>query len=201
MAVRAVLWDADGVLQVLPPFDTMWRFLDEDLRRTLLGEVFGDLHAALTGRIDMSGHVDAVVARHRLDAHREAIRAVFAECAPVPEGRAALAAVRAGGTTCVLATNQDTLRTAHMRPAYEPLVDRCYFSAEVGLAKPEPAYFRHIAADLGLGTGELLLVDDSHDNVEGARQAGLGAAWWHHDAGVPLADVLAGHGVSVTMAR
>jgi putative hydrolase of the HAD superfamily len=196
MTVRAVLWDADGVLQVLPPFDSMWTFLATESRTALLAEVFGDLPAALTGRLDMSRHVDAAVERHGLGAHREAIRAVFGQLDPVPEGRAALAAVRRGGTACVLATNQDTLRAACMRPVYEPLVDRCYFSAEIGLAKPDPAYFAHIVADLGIAADELLFVDDGRENVAAARAAGLGAEWWHHDAGVPLADVLARHGLA-----
>jgi putative hydrolase of the HAD superfamily len=201
MTVRAVLWDADGVLQVLPPFDLMWPFLPEDTRAALLAEVFGDLGSALTGHLDMSLHLDAVFGRHRLDAHHQQIRAVFAQLDPVLEGRAALAAVRASGVTCVLATNQDTLRTAHMRPVYEPLVDRCYFSAEVGLAKPDPAYFLHIAGDLRLEVEELLLIDDGRDNIAAARTLGLRAEWWHHDAGVPLAEVLGRHGISVTMAR
>jgi putative hydrolase of the HAD superfamily len=201
MTVRAVLWDADGVLQVLPPFDSMWTFLDEDTRVALLAEVFGDLPAALTGRFDMSAHVDAVVERRGLAAHRDAIRAVFAQCDPVPEARAVLEAVRRSGTTCVLATNQDTLRTAHMWPVYEPLVDRCYFSAAIALAKPDPAYFTHIATDLGLDVGELLFLDDSAANVEAAGALGLHAERWHHDDGVDaLRAILAAHGVSVTMA-
>ena len=115
--VRAVLWDADGVLQVLPPFDSMWTFLAEDARTALLTDVFGDLPSALTGGFDMSAHLDGVIERSGLGAHRDEIRAVFAQCDPVPEARAVLAAVRRAGVRCVLATNQDTLRTTHMRHA------------------------------------------------------------------------------------
>lgn len=198
MAVHAVLWDADGVLQVLPPFDSLWTFLPADTRAALLAEVFGDLTPALTGRLDMSHHVDTVIERHGLAGQRAAIRAVFAQCDPVPEGRAALAAVRRGGTRCVLATNQDSLRAGHMRPIYEPLVDRCYFSAEVGLAKPDPAYFEHVAVDLGLAPDELLFIDDSRENIAAARQLGLRAVWWHHDHGAePIRRLLAAHGLRV----
>jgi putative hydrolase of the HAD superfamily len=201
MGVRAVLWDADGVLQVLPPFDSMWPFLPEDTRTALLAEVFGDLASALTGRIDMERHLDAVIGRRGLEHHGPGIRAVFSRLDPVPEGLAALAAVRRAGLACVLATNQDTLRAQHMRPVYEPLVDRCYFSAAIGLAKPDPEYFAHIVGDLGLEVEELLLIDDGRDNIAAARALGLRAEWWHHDAGVPLTEVLGRHGISATMAR
>lgn len=194
--VAAVLWDADGVLQVLPPFDSMWTFLPGDLRDALLADVFGDLTPALTGRIDMSHHLDAVIERRGLDAHREGIRAVFAQHDPVPEGLAAVKAVRRSGTPCVLATNQDSLRTAHLRPVYEDLMDRCYFSAAIGLAKPDPAYFTHIAADLGLPVDQLLFIDDSPDNVAAARTVGLHAEWWHHDVGADdLRATLTRHGL------
>jgi putative hydrolase of the HAD superfamily len=196
--IRAVLWDADGVLQVLPPFDTMWTFLPEETRQELLAETFGsDFHDVLTGRVDMARRVDDTVERLGLREHREEILAVWGPCPPVLEARAAVAEVRRAGITCVLATNQDTLREATMRPIYAPLMDHCYFSSAIGLAKPDEAFFAYIAEDLGLPTADLLFLDDSQANVAGARAAGLNAEWWHHDEGVgALHARLSAHGIS-----
>ncbi|MGN6780659.1 MAG: HAD-IA family hydrolase, partial [Marmoricola sp.] len=65
-----------------------------------------------------------------------------------------------------------------------------------GHAKPDPAYFAHIAEDLGLSLDELLFVDDSPSHVVAARQLGLHAEEWHHerDAGT-LAALLRRYGV------
>lgn len=47
------------------------------------------------------------------------------------------------------------------------------FSADVGLAKPDPAVFRLACERLGVPPGDCLLVDDQARHVEGAREAGL----------------------------
>ncbi|WP_310964671.1 HAD-IA family hydrolase [Nocardioides terrisoli] len=197
--IRAVLWDADGVLQVLPPFDSLWAFLPEKTRSALVADTFGsDGRDVLTGRIDMAEHVDAVIARHGLGAHRDEILAVWSRFPPVPAARDLLARVRRAGTMCVLATNQDTLREANMRPVYAALVDRCYFSSALGVAKPDTAFFDHIATDLAVQPEELLFIDDSADNVAGARAAGLCATQWHHSAHIDgLRGALVDHGLAI----
>jgi putative hydrolase of the HAD superfamily len=52
---------------------------------------------------------------------------------------------------------------------------RVYVSWEMGLRKPEPAAFDHIAHDIGVPAGRILFFDDTLSNVEGARAAGLQA--------------------------
>lgn len=195
--MRAVLWDADGVLQKLPGFDELWGFVPEETRLRLLSEAFADMPGVLTGRVDMAARLDRVLAQLGLsDVDAEAVHDTWSRLPPVAEARAVVAGLQRRGVVCVLATNQDTLRELHMRPIYEPLMDRCYFSCAIGLAKPSTDFFEHIAADLGSEPGELLFVDDSQANVDGARAAGLHAECWHHDQGVDvLRDRLAGHGL------
>ena len=197
MTIRAVLWDADGVLQKLPGFDELWRFLPEETRLAVLADTFADMSEVLTGRIDMAARLDEVLARHALSVDdTAAVRATWSELPPVDEARSVVAELRRQGVTCVLATNQDTLREQTMRPIYEPLMDRCYFSSAMGVAKPSADFFHHIATDLQMSVSELLFIDDSQANVDGARAAGLLAECWHHDHGVDLADVLRRHGLA-----
>lgn len=194
--IEAVLWDADGVLQVLPGFEELWRFLPAERRQLLLADTFGsDMPDVLTGRVDMAERVERLLAEHRLsEADADAVRATWTAFPPVVEARSALDRLRRQGILCVLATNQDTLRERHMRPVYDSLMDRCYYSCAVGLAKPDAAFFTHIVDDLGLAPEELLFIDDRLENVEGARAAGLYAERWHHehDAGT-LAALLGRH--------
>lgn len=197
--VQAVLWDADGVLQVLPGFDELWSsFLDEETRARLIEDLFADLPEVLTGRVDMEARVEQVVVRHGLAEHRERILATWTEVPLVEDVVAVVQEVRRAGTPCVLATNQDSFRERQMRPVYEPIVDRCYFSSAIGAAKPSAPFFEHVAHDLGVAPGRLLFVDDSQANVDGARSLGLAAERWHVDEGVEaLRSILAGHGVPV----
>ncbi|MDL4812863.1 HAD family hydrolase [Actinomadura opuntiae] len=50
-----------------------------------------------------------------------------------------------------------------------------FFSADLRLAKPDPAIFEHVAARLGAAPADLTFVDDRPANVEAARTAGLRA--------------------------
>jgi len=58
---------------------------------------------------------------------------------------------------------------------YEELFDRTFYSYELGLAKPDPAYFGAVVDALGVRPEEAVFVDDMRANVLGAREAGLRA--------------------------
>jgi putative hydrolase of the HAD superfamily len=62
------------------------------------------------------------------------------------------------------------------RTGLRPLVDAVVISAELGVAKPDPAIFAAALERLGVAAGDALHVGDSveHD-VAGARAAGIDA--------------------------
>ncbi|MDQ1709632.1 MAG: putative hydrolase of the superfamily [Frankiaceae bacterium] len=49
-------------------------------------------------------------------------------------------------------------------------------SAQLRIAKPDPAIFRHAAAAMGQPPGDCFFADDLVENVEGARSTGMRAA-------------------------
>ena len=51
--------------------------------------------------------------------------------------------------------------------------DKCYFSYEMGLTKPDPAIFDAILADAGLEVTECLFLDDGPKNIEAAKRLGI----------------------------
>lgn len=202
MIVRAVLWDADGVLQQGPRswHDALAPAIGGDRVAAFGDAVWQRLEPALAGEIDMAAHVGEVIDAQGLGDAREAILAVWRRIEPLPESRDLVAAVRASGVPCYLATNQDTLRASGMRTllGYDELLDGSYYSCDVGVAKPAAGFFTAIADDLGLEPAQLLFLDDQPENVEGAREVGLAAELWHHSSGLAvLTALLAGHGVSV----
>lgn len=51
--------------------------------------------------------------------------------------------------------------------------ERCFFSYQIGLRKPEPAIFAHVLDDLGFDLTQTLFVDDSVHNIAAAQKLGL----------------------------
>ncbi len=181
MTVRAVLWDADGVLQETPggwvaPFESLLGDRAEEFLRaawelelpTLSGR--GSWPTLLPGLLDewgLSERYDEVLAAWcRLEGH--------------PASQSLVSELRAAGVRCYLATNQDAHRAGvmHAQFEYDVRMDGCFYSHALGVAKPEPAYFELILSEIALEPDQVLFVDNSPRNVEAARDVGLRAELW-----------------------
>lgn len=64
------------------------------------------------------------------------------------------------------------LRENHQVKGLEELVQKAYFSHEVGLRKPDEAIFRYVEEDAAILPSETLFIDDSDVNCEAARKRG-----------------------------
>ena len=71
----------------------------------------------------------------------------------------------------------DRLRRRMDLDAFEQLFERVYYSQDTGLRKPERALFERVLRANGLEAARTLFVDDTLENVEGARAAGLQGLW------------------------
>lgn len=71
----------------------------------------------------------------------------------------------------------DRLRRRMDLDAFEQLFERVYYSQDTGLRKPERALFERVLRENGLEAARTLFVDDTLENVEGARAAGLQGLW------------------------
>ena len=204
MTVRAVLWDADGVLQGLPAgWEASMRpavgHLVDDVD-AFLQEAFAAEKATLTGHARWVDVLRDLMRRWDIEEAYDDALQVWLTIEPVLESRHLVEQVRGAGVRCYLATNQDVRRGTFMHEnlGYADLLDGAFYSYELGLAKPDPAYFTEIVRRLDLPADDVLLVDDNADNVEGARSAGLRAEQWHHDEGVAALDEhLRRHGLRV----
>lgn len=76
--------------------------------------------------------------------------------------------------TCYLATNQERHRTKHILSSVGKYFGDCFASYRIGYIKPEKEFYDYIQHALNLKSQELLLIDDTIENVEGAKQCG-----WH----------------------
>lgn len=94
-----------------------------------------------------------------------------------PEVARALRELRALGLRLVVVSNWDfSLHERLEETGLAALVDGAVASAEVGVAKPDPAIFAHALSLAGVAAAEAVHVGDSPaEDVEGARAAGLRA--------------------------
>jgi putative hydrolase of the HAD superfamily len=202
MTVRAVLWDADGVLQHVPDgWEASMRPVVEGYVEDLpafLAEAFELERPALLGEVSWLDVLPRLLARWGVPHLYQDALEVWLTIVPQDEVRELVGALRAAGVPCYLATNQTEHRGRYMaeRLGYDELLDGAFWSYELRVAKPDPAFFTAILGRLDLDPGEVLFVDDNRRNVQAARSVGLVAEHWHVEDGLPtLLDRLAGHGL------
>jgi len=180
-APRALLLDLAGVLADF----------DKEGRTARLAEVAGLAPGEVDARLYDSGLVAAAdAAAVSADAFRAELRTrlllpddetterLWASAfAPDPAALAVLARLDPGLPRGVLSNNDALL--ARVLPRLLPEVfagmDPIAFAGALGEAKPEPAAYLRAVGPWGLDPADVLFVDDSAANVDGARAAGLRA--------------------------
>jgi putative hydrolase of the HAD superfamily len=109
-----------------------------------------------------------------------------------PETRSLLD--RLQGTCCLAClSNSNELHTPIHRRSIEPLMDRYYFSDELGLVKPDREVFTHVIRDLDVSPERIAFFDDTAINVVAARHVGMRA--YEVDGIAELESQLQGLGV------
>ncbi|MDX2050635.1 MAG: HAD-IA family hydrolase [Rickettsiaceae bacterium] len=82
---------------------------------------------------------------------------------------------------CYLGTNQEALRTAHILNTAGAYFKECFASYNIGSIKPEQGFFQYIQKALSLLPHELLLIDDTKNNILGAQSCSLHVYHYQND--------------------
>ena len=182
-AVRAVLLDADGVLQLIgtPWYRALSAGGGEPFAKALLSRE----GPALSGRESLRDLLERLVVELDLARGADELMALWRQATPDPPAWQLVRELRAAGYLTVLATNQHEERREWMRTAlgYDGLCDVDAYSCLLGAAKPDPDYFRAALEMAGVGAGEALFVDDSAENIVAATALGLRTLHHPTDAG------------------
>ncbi|TCC02853.1 HAD family hydrolase [Kribbella soli] len=194
MSPSAVLFDADGVVQ--RPNRDWWGQLTSLVPSG--GDAFvADLMAAekpaLVGKVDFRDALADVLRRWNSPASVDEALEPWTWFVAEPEVIALIQSLRSAGIGCHLATNQQGYRRAIMQDerGYGAWFDRTFYSCDLGLAKPDPAYFRAILGALELPASSVLFIDDNVANVAAASSVGVRAEAYDLSSGVPaLVDLL-----------
>ncbi|MFB8230514.1 HAD family hydrolase [Cellulosimicrobium sp. NPDC055967] len=203
MTLRHVLFDADGVLQHIPEgwYAAVEPYLGDRTREFLL-ETWSEELPMLVGDGDYLPVLAAGLERYGVTEPAEDVyRAIWFDALEVVDASFDLVrGLRASGYGVHLGTNQESRRVSFMRQTlgYDAEFDTSWYSCELGIAKPDPRFFVEAARRIGADPDEVLFVDDTARNVEGARAAGMVGVHWDVSRGHDeLVRTLAGHGVAI----
>jgi putative hydrolase of the HAD superfamily len=178
--IRLVLLDADGVLQEpsrewLPTVESVCgdparagEFLEEFYAAEAMfmagGEGVGDALEQLLRVWNSPRSVEEAMQLWRCIAKNHEILEIVNR-------------IRARGTSVALASNQQPERARYMSQdlEYDLAFDHCFYSCDLGYAKPDSEYFRCILKKSGVLESEILFLDDREINVAAAKSLGIHA--------------------------
>lgn len=178
--IRAILFDADGVLQHHGPFfDEDWIWPAErhrDLFRRIWAHRRYD--GCLEGRGDFSGVCEAVLAESgwsACGADQYLLRWMRRGLEPDATMLGWVRDLRAAGIACHLATNQEDVKADFLERelGYGAVFDGLFVSCRLGAAKPDRRFFERVAAALPVPPQEVAFFDDKAENVDAADDVGF----------------------------
>lgn len=199
--IRHVLFDADGVLQEIRDgfYASATPLLGERAPEILtLASTYE--RPLLGGDDDFLPVLAEVLRQYDVDAPAaDLFAAVWLNIATSPASLDLVRGLRDAGYGVHLGTNQVRRRAEYMQAKlpYDELFDVKLYSCDLGVAKPDAAFFQKAATRIGAEPAAILFIDDHSPNVIGARSTGMAAVQWRikegHDV---LLERLAEHGVA-----
>ena len=188
VAIKAWMVDVDGVLIDGRPEDGRnWQtFLEHDLgiAPQLLQQQFFEPYweDIVLGRAALMDHLVPVLQRIAPQVPADQFLSYWFE----QDSRLMhslleeLLSIRSTGIRVYLATNQEHLRAAYIMEnlGLSKYFDGIFYSAQLGVRKPDPAFFTKVRSYVGLNADELLLIDDSQQNIDAAVKDGWNVIYW-----------------------
>jgi epoxide hydrolase-like predicted phosphatase len=189
MAIRAVVFDIGGVLEITPDLGVTQQWetrlglgageLDERMRDTWRGGSIGtitldDVCQALRDRLGLDEQrLEAFMA----DLWREYLGTPNTDLIEYARG------LRPRYRTGILSNSFVGAREREQQAyGFEDLVDEIVYSHEAGTSKPDPRIYALACTRLDVRPAETVFLDDSEVCVAGAREAGLHAVRYQDNA-------------------
>ena len=189
MAIRAVVFDIGGVLEITPDlgvtrlWETRLRLPAGELNRRMhdawAGGSIGtitedDVLQVITERLGLDGQQRAAF---MADIWREYLGTANTEL--IEYARQLRPRYRTGILSNSFVGARDREQAAY---GFEDLVDEIVYSHEAGMSKPDPRIYALICARLDAHPQETVFLDDAGRCVDGAREAGIHAVHYQDNA-------------------
>ena len=205
MNKKALIFDFGGVLIDLDIEDCKAAF-KRDLGYEKIDEILDPCHQkGIVGDME-EGMISAeefraeVLKDSRPDARPEEVDAAFMRIlAGIPSYKGPLLNRLAESYDVYILSNNNPIVAAHMHELfagvgvdYEKLFKKSFLSFEMKALKPSESFYKRVLEQIDMPAEELLFIDDSQKNVEGAIAAGLPSVYYDPktDLAAMLAEVL-----------
>ncbi len=195
MAIRAVVFDIGGVLEITPRtgWETRWEAhlhlqpgeLNQRLRPVWIDGSSGNIsEAEVAQQVGAILGLDAAqVAAFMADLWTEYLGTLNGELA------AYFAGLRPRYQTAILSNSFAGARDQEQaRYGLGDLCDLIIYSHEEGMAKPDPRFFELLWTRLGVQPGEIVFLDDVGVIIEAARECGIHGVLFQNTAQA-IADI------------
>ena len=189
MAIRAVVFDIGGVLEITPDLgvDRRWETrlglpageMAKRMHDVWLGGSLGtitpeDVHQAITDRLGLD---ERQVAAFMADLWREYLGTANTELIEYARG------LRPRYRTGILSNSFVGAREREQAAyGFEDLVDEIVYSHEAGMSKPDRRIYALVCSRLNVRPDETVFLDDTGVCVAGAREAGIHAVHYRDNA-------------------
>jgi putative hydrolase of the HAD superfamily len=199
--IRAVLLDADGVVQ-LPgsAWSASLDLLCGDPGRAdeFRADVFAAEKPCLTGAEHFEVALGQVLRKWQSSVSVEVALRAWTDIEPAADILDLVRSLRSSGVSVSLATNQQAHRANFMTNSlgYRTHFDHLLYSCELGFSKPSVEYFSAALSKIAMDPSEVLFIDDHEANVSAAKSCGLHGEVFHLSEGVMrIHEILKGYGL------
>ena len=178
---KTILFDFGGVLvhlnweKVCAPLAELSDRSSGYVRREVINGPL--VQSAMRGELDPSQLHQKLSEKLRIDISYEDFLKVWSGLLSANEEIVPLVSRLKEDHRLVLASNTDQIHFTYSKQHFDVLqyIDPHFLSYEMGLLKPDPAFFRHVLQSLKATPGECVFIDDVAENVESARSLGITA--------------------------
>ena len=177
LSIDVLLFDLGGVVIDFAGFDELSHLLPggvsrDEVRERWISSPFVQRfeRAEITPDVFARG----VVSELGLDLGPDEFIDAFVDWArgPYPGARSLLGVLQKEARLACL-SNSNELHTPLHRRSMEPLLEKYYFSDELGMVKPDREIFEYVVRDLGVVSERIAFFDDTSVNVKAAREVGI----------------------------
>ncbi len=179
MSVKAVIFDADGVL-IFP-----WRFAEHLSREHQITQEAmqafwqGKFLDCILGKADLKAVLPPYLKEGGWQGSAEEFMQLWFSVEDAVDARVldTVKRLRNAGFVCCLASNQEPYRAEYIREVMGLAAefDRLFFSCEIGAKKPDARFYEAVEAALGLSGEQIAFWDDAPRHVDAAKERGWSA--------------------------
>jgi len=180
--IKAVLFDADGVLTIPGELFSVIYAKEKDFDSSRFENFFRQLYPqARIGKADLKELIAQNQDIWEWDGEIDDLLKIWFETENIQNKEliGLIAKIRAKGTPCYIATNQEKYRGEFMKEKmFKGKFDGIFVSSDFGVEKPDHKFFERVIKEIQKDTpdikpGEIVYFDDSHGHIDSAKKIGL----------------------------